>query len=30
MDGEKTEIEASEYLPESIKKLEFIGYFTKK
>ena len=30
MDGKKTEIEASEYLPESIKKLEFIGYFTKK
>ena len=29
-DGERTEVEASEYLPESIKKFEFLGYFTKK
>lgn len=30
VDGERTEVEASEYLPESLKKFEFLGYFTKK
>ena len=29
-DGERTEVKASEYLPESIKKFEFLGYFAKK
>ena len=29
-DGERTEVEAAEYLPESIKKFEFLGYFIKK
>ena len=29
-DGERTEVEASEYLPESLKKFEFLGYFIKK
>ena len=29
-DGEPIEVEASEYLPESLKKFEFLGYFAKK
>ena len=29
-DGERVQITAEEYFPESIKKLEFLGYFTKK
>ncbi|WP_304178562.1 methyltransferase regulatory domain-containing protein [Leptotrichia trevisanii] len=29
-DGERTQVKASEYLPESIKKFEFLGYFAKK
>lgn len=29
-DGERTEVQASEYLPESLKKFEFLGYFAKK
>ena len=28
--GERVQITAEEYFPESIKKLEFLGYFTKK
>ena len=28
--GEKQEVEASEYLPESIRKFEFLGYFSKR
>ena len=28
--GEKQEVEASEYLPESIIKFEFLGYFSKR
>jgi len=28
-DGERKEVEASEYLPESIRKFEFLGYFKK-
>ena len=28
-DGERTQVKASEYLPESIKKFEFLGYFAK-
>ena len=29
-DGERKEVEASEYLPESIRKFEFLGYFSKR
>ena len=29
-DGERIQITAEEYFPESIKKLEFLGYFAKK
>ena len=29
-DGERIQITANEYFPESIKKLEFLGYFAKK
>ncbi|NWO19854.1 methyltransferase regulatory domain-containing protein [Leptotrichia sp. oral taxon 223] len=29
-DGERTEVQASEYLPESLKKFEFLGYFVAK
>ena len=29
-DGERVQITAAEYFPESIKKLEFLGYFAKK
>ena len=28
--GEKQEVKASEYLPESIRKFEFLGYFSKR
>lgn len=29
-DGERTQVQASEYLPESLKKFEFLGYFVAK